>query len=213
MGMTYININRNLRGTPATFNPNVVPDNEAERLDALRRFKIFATPSEEIFSAYTELAALSFRTPIGLMSFVGENSVHYKQAYGVERTGQVTPRKNSPCSIAILSRDITMFRYALTDPCVLADEKNLAEAGYKFYVGAPLITHDGYNIGMLAVVDRVPRNYTDQELRYLQQLASETMIEVQVRLNSSDSASLLSLNKRLKALHARVDLLRREHRL
>jgi GAF domain-containing protein len=206
--MAYVNINRNLRGTPSTFNPTIVPDNEGERLDALDRFKIFGTPSEEIFSAYTELAALSFHTPIALMSFVGENSVHYKQAYGVDRVGQIIPRKNSPCSIAILSQDITRFRYALADPCVLADEKNLAEAGYKFYTGAALTTYDGYNIGMLAVVDRVPRNYTDQELEYLRKLASEAMTEVQVRLNSRDSASLLSLNKRLKALHARVDSLR-----
>jgi GAF domain-containing protein len=206
--MSYVNISRNLRRTPPTFNPTVVLDNEGERLDALRRFEVFDTPSEEIFSAYTELAALSFRAPIGLMSFVGEHSVHYKQAYGVDRTGQIIPRKNSPCSIAILSQEVAMFRYTLTDPCVLADEKNLAEEGYKFYAGAPLTTHDGYNIGMLAVVDRVPRNYTDHELEYLRQLASETMTEVQVRLNPRDKASLLSLNKRLKALHARVNSLR-----
>ena len=207
--MAYVNINRNLRRTPPTFDPTVVPDNEVERLEALRRFKIFDTPSEEIFSAYTELAALTFSTPIGLMSFVDEYTVHYKQAYGVERTGQLVPRKNSPCSIAIMAKEVVLFRYALTDPCVLADEKNLAEAGYKFYAGAPLTTRDGFNIGMLAVVDRVPRTYTDEELERLKQLASETMTEVQLRLDARDRSSLLSLNQRLKALHARVESLRK----
>lgn len=206
--MAYVNINRNLRRTPKNFDPKAVPDNEVERLKALRRFKIFDTPSEEIFSAYTELAALTFRAPIGLMSFVEEETVHYKQAYGVERTGQLVPRKNSPCSIAILNKEVVLFRYALTDPCVLADEKNLAEAGYKFYAGAPLTTSDGFNIGMLAVVDRVPRTYTDEELDRLRQLAEETMREVQFRLDSRDKTSLLAFNQRLKALHARVESLR-----
>jgi GAF domain-containing protein len=207
--MAYVNINRNLRRTPPSFDPTVVPDNEVERLKALRRFKIFDTPSEEIFSAYTELAALTFRAPIGLMSFVDEDTVHYKQAYGVERTGQLVPRKNSPCSIAIMAKEVVLFRYALTDPCVLADEKNLAEAGYKFYAGAPLTTNDGFTIGMLAVVDRVPRTYTEGELDRLKRLASETMNEVQLRLDSRDRSSLLSLNQRLKALHSRVEALRK----
>lgn len=207
--MAYVNINRNLRKAPPTFDPTVVPVNEADRLKALRRFKIFDTPSEEIFSAYTELAALTFRTPIGLMSFVDEDTVHYKQAFGVERTGQLVPRKNSPCSIAIMAKEVVLFRYALTDPCVLADEKNLAEAGYKFYAGAPLTTSDGFNIGMLAVVDRVPRTYSDEELDHLKRLASETMMEVQLRLGSNDRSSVLSLNQRLKVLHSRVEALRR----
>ena len=206
--MTYVNISRNLRRTPTTFDPTAVPENEAERLKALRRFKIFDTPSEQIFSAYTELAALTFRTPIGLMSFVDQDTVHYKQAYGVERTGQLVPRKNSPCTIAIMSHEVVLFRYALTDPCVLADEKNLSEIGYKFYAGAPLTTDDGFNIGMLAVVDKVPRIYTEEELDCLKRLASETMLEVQCRMDARNRASLLSFNQRLRALKTRVESLR-----
>ena len=66
------------------FDPSTKPANDQERVAALRRLEIFDTPSEEIFSAYTELAALTFDTPIALMSFVDEDVVHYKQAYGVE---------------------------------------------------------------------------------------------------------------------------------
>lgn len=206
--MAYININRNLKRTPPTFDPTSVPENEAARVEALHRYKIFDSPSEEIFSAYTELAALTFQTPIGLMSFVDVDTVHYKQAYGVNRTGQLVPRKNSPCSIAIMSQEISLFRYVLTDPCVVADEKNLAEVGYKFYAGAPLVTNDGFRIGMLAVVDRVPRVYSDEELEKLDALAKEVMKEVELRLEARDRTSILSLNQRLKALHARVDSLR-----
>lgn len=207
--MAYINIVRNRKPNQlSSFDPTQKPLNDDDRVRALHRFEIMDSPSEEIFSAYTELAALTFHTPIALMSFVDADATFYKQAYGVERTGQLVPRKNSPCSIAIMSNEITQFRYALGDPCVLADEKKLAEAGYKFYVGAPLRTVDGYNIGMLAVVDKAPRIYTDKELEQLKQLACEVMREIEFRLESKNKATVPILNERLKALHRRVEQLR-----
>lgn len=210
--MSYIKINRSIRDSSLTFDPTAKPPNDAERINALRRYKIFDSPSEEIFSVYTELTALTFQVPIGLMSFVDEEVVHYKQAYGVPRNGQLVPRKNSPCSIAIMSEEMSMFRYALTDPCVLADEGNLAEAGYKFYAGAPLKTKDGFNIGMLAAVDRKPRDYSQEELQKLQQLSTEVMREVEIRLKliegDKDSFNIQAFNERLIALHKRVEALR-----
>lgn len=207
--MAYVNIFRNLKRKPPSFDPTIKPADDKERVQALRQFEIFDTPSEEIFSAYTELAALTFHTPIGLMSFVEEDVVHYKQAYGVNRTGELVPRKNSPCSIAIMSKEVTLFRYALTDPCVLADESNLSEAGYKFYAGAPLITKDGFGIGMLAVVDREPREYSDEEVETLKQLAREVMYEIELRLEMKKNISSVgSLNERLKLIHQRVEILR-----
>ena len=207
--MAYINIVRNLKANQlAPLDPAKRPSNDEERVKALHRFDIMDSPSEEIFSAYTELAALTFHTPIALMSFVDEDTTFYKQAHGVERTGQLVHRKNSPCSIAIMRDEITQFRYALTDPCVLADEKSLAEVGYKFYAGAPLQTVDGFNIGMLAVVDRVPRKYSLIELEQLKQLAMEVMGELEFRLISNTKSAIPLLNERLKSLHRRVEALR-----
>lgn len=207
VAMSYVNINRKLKGGSA-FDPTTKPDNDQERVAALRRLEIFDTPSEEIFSAYTELAALTFNTPIALMSFVDVDAVHYKQAHGVDRTGQIVPRKNSPCSIAILHNEVTLFRYALTDPCVLADEEKLAEVGYKFYAGAPLVTANKHNIGMLAVVDKKPREYSSEELSRLKQLATDVMGEIEFRLATKNKSATPELNERLKIIHAKVALLR-----
>ncbi len=206
--MSYININRNLRKGGRSFDASIKPAKDQDRVAALRRLEIFDTPSEEIFSAYTELAALTFNTPIALMSFVDEDIVHYKQAYGVERTGQLVPRKNSPCSIAILHNEVTQFRYALTDPCVLADEEKLADVGYKFYAGAPLVTADQYNIGMLAVVDKAIRTYSNKELEELKELARQVMAEIEFRLALKNKSSTREVNERLKIIHSKVNLLR-----
>lgn len=77
MKIGYINIVRNIKNKPVSFDPAFRPANDSPRILALRRFKIFNTPSEEIFSAYMGLAALTFKTPIALMSFVDAEQVFY----------------------------------------------------------------------------------------------------------------------------------------
>lgn len=207
--MGYINIIRRLKtGVPPTYDPHSKPDKDAERAGVMRRYKIFDTPSEEIFSAYTELAARSLRTPIALMSFVDDDHVFYKETYGVNRTGELVHRKNSPCSVAIMSKEVTQFRYALSDPCVLADEKTLAEAGYKFYAGAPMITPDGYSIGILAVVDKEPRVYSPEEMDLLKKLSEEVMNEIEFRLELLKNPDVQILNGRLQKIRSKLDAFR-----
>jgi len=204
----YVNIVRNPKHAPSTFDPFAKPENDMDRVLAMQRFEIFDTPSEEIFSTYTELAALTFGTPIALMSFVGDDHVFYKESFGVARTGQVVERKNSPCTIAILNKEVTVFRYALADPCVLADEKNLNDIGYKFYAGAPLVTKDGFSIGMLAIVDKLSREYTEDELNRLKEMAAEVMMAIEYRLDALKNNVIKDLNEKLRVLHLRVAALR-----
>jgi GAF domain-containing protein len=207
--MAYINIVRNSKPDQLPpLDPAGSSLNDEDRIKALHRFEIMDSPSEEIFSTYTELAALTFKTSMALMTFVDDESVFYKQAYGFSKTGKSVPLHKSPCSIAILRSEVSLFRYIITDPCVKADEKLLAQEGYEFYAGAPLITKDGFNIGMLAVVDNVPRTYSEEELGQLKNLAFEVMKEVEFRLESKNKSAIPILNERLKALHRRVEKLR-----
>ncbi len=205
--MEYLKINRSAKPVD-DLNPFAKSPNEAERARALHRLEILGSPSEEIFSAITELAALTFSTPIALMSFVDTDHVFYKQAYGVGKTGLLIEREKSPCSIAILQKEISIFRYALADPCVLADKESLAGAGYKFYAGTPMVTEDGFSIGMLAVVDRTPRTYSEEEGEKLKELAALAMQEVEFRLKIKKGEGVLDLNARLRALHEKVERLR-----
>ena len=204
--MDYIKIVRSVKqGVPTSFDPTLKPENDMERARAMRRFRIFDTPSEEIFSLYTQLAAVTLKAPIGLMSFVDEEMVHYKESYGLNRAGEIVNRRNSPCSLAIMTQDVSQFRYALADPCILADEKVLAEAGYKFYAGAPLIANDGYAIGIFAVVDKAPRVFTSEELSLLRTLATEVMSEIEFRLQQLDKPNPIELNTRILQVRHRVE--------
>jgi GAF domain-containing protein len=205
--MNYINIVRSLKKTQA-LNPFATAVDEAKRVAALKAYNIFGTPSEEVFSLYTELAALTFKTPMALITFVDDESVFYKQAYGFSKTGVSVPRYKSPCSVAILNSEISLFRYIIKDPCVMADEKLLAEQGYEFYAGAPLITKDGYSIGMMSVVDHVHRIYSEQELNSLCELADEVMHEVEIRQEFADRKKIHELNLRSARIKERIKSLK-----
>ncbi len=205
--MSYINIVRSLKKTQS-LNPFSAAIDEAKRVAALKAFNIFGTPSEEVFSLYTELAALTFKTPMALITFVDDEAVFYKQAYGFAKTGIAVPRYKSPCSVAILNSEVSLFRYIINDPCVMADEKLLAEQGYEFYAGAPLVTQDGYPIGMLAVVDHMHRIYSEEEMETLRQLASEVMHEVELRQDFSDRKKMHEFNLRSASLKERVKALK-----
>jgi GAF domain-containing protein len=206
--MSYLKVNRSVKYSPASFDPLQKMNDEDARLKALRKLGIFNTPSEEIFSIYAELAARSLKTPIGLMSFVEEDSVYYKEAFGSPVRGEVVPKKNSPCSIAIQSNEVVTFRYKLTEPCVLADEKQLAEVGYKFYAGAPLTTSDGFRIGMLAVADRELRTYSEGDLSLLKKISEEIIPIIEYRAQLSKAKDIALFNNKLKELRARIDALR-----
>jgi GAF domain-containing protein len=205
--MGYVKIVRNFKTEGKSLDPFARPANDAQRVEALHKLKIMNTSSEEIFSLYTELAARMFMTPIALISFVDEDTVFYKESFGVNRTGELVARKNSPCTLAILNDEITLLRYALSDPCILADTKNLEEAGYKFYAGAPLKTPDNFNIGMFAVVDKKSREYSDEQLVQLRVLATEVMNEISLRLTDQNSKKP-DVNARLKALRSRIETLK-----
>lgn len=192
-----------------SLNPFSTAIDEVNRVAALQVFKIFGTPSEEIFSLYTELAALTFKTRMAIITFIDEEAVFYKQAYGSSKTGVTVPRYKSPCSIAILNSEVSLFRYVITDPCVMADEKLLAEQGYEFYAGAPLITREGYPIGMLAVVDNIHRVYSEQEIDKLRMLASEVMHEIELRQEFIDRNQIHAFNLRAASIKERVDALRK----
>lgn len=206
--MNYINIIRSSKKTQS-LNPFSTAIDEAKRVAALKALNIFGTPSEEIFSLYTELAALTFKTPMALISLVDEEAVFYKQAFGFSKTGVAVPRYKSPCSVAILNTEVSLFRYIIKDPCVMADQELLAEQGYEFYAGVPLVTPDGYSIGMLAVVDHTARIYSEEELEVLRQFSLEVMREVELRQDFGDPKKIHEFNLRVASLKEKVIALRK----
>jgi CheY-like chemotaxis protein len=59
------------------------------------------------------------------------------------------------------------------------------QIGVRFYAGIPLITIDGYPIGTLAVMDRVPHFMTEEQIDSLQILTRRIVAELETRRTSN----------------------------
>lgn len=57
----------------------------------------------------------------------------------------------------------------------------LGSPGIRFYAGAPLRTHDGFNIGCLALIDDAPRDdFTPRQRHTLKEFAAIAMREMEL---------------------------------
>lgn len=157
-----------------------IPTNETERLGKLYSYEILDTPAEITFEKIAALAALIFKSPIAQINFVDSNRVFFKSNISQVQFREVK-REDSFCSRSILSDDITIFRDTHQVP-ELTENKFVTEFGVRFYAGAPLKTKEGFKIGTVCVLDTVPRDASEDQLKMLESLSSIVVDELELRL-------------------------------
>ena len=134
---------------------NIIPENEAERMAAVRRYEILDTPPDGSFDRVTALAARRFGAPIAIISIVDHDRIWFKSRHGVDV--QEIGRDPGLCASAILSPGAHVLVDASTDVRSLANPLVAGDFGLRFYAGVPLETSDGFNLGTLCVIDKSPR--------------------------------------------------------
>lgn len=180
-----------------TFGIDINPDNDEQRIEALKRYKILDTPPEGAFNNVAKLATQIFKVPISLISLVDAEQVFLKANIGMGNA-KVTSRGVSLCSLAVLKSEVTVFENAPEEPCLLVNPNVAGKFGLKFYAGAPLTTHDGFRIGTLCVIDKTPRNFTEEDELILAGLAKIVMDEIELRLAAiTETENLQDANEEL----------------
>lgn len=182
---------------------SIIPSNEPGRLAALHRYDILDTPSDGAFDRVTALAADLFSTPISIISLVDHDRIWFKSHHGVDATH--IDREPGLCASAILHDDAWLLENAPADPRSLANSLVAGAFGLKFYLGIPLRTHDGFNLGTLCVIDREPRTVTQAQIDQLTRLASLVMDQMELRLSARRAVGELS-----GAVEAKDEALRRQ---
>ncbi len=148
------------------------PNNENERLAALKYYSILDTGRDSEFDRLTEMASIICETPISLVSLLDDKRQWFKSKVGLDVNE--TPREIAFCRYAIL-QDNTMIVEDATedirfkDNILVTDNPNI-----RFYAGQPLIDPNGYALGTLCVIDRTPRKLDAKQLKLLKLLAEET---------------------------------------
>ncbi|MCG2583957.1 GAF domain-containing protein [Massilia sp. TS11] len=156
-----------------------LPDNERERLAALRALLILDTPPEERFDRITAFAAQEFAVPIATISLVDAERQWFKSRVGLDVCE--TGRDESFCAHAILQDAILVIPDALADPR-FADNPLVTGAPHiRFYAGAQLRLADGSKPGTLCLIDRVTRQLDSVELAILASLRQLVEEELHAR--------------------------------
>ena len=154
-------------------------DAEEQRLAALREYDVLDTPPEESFDRITRLARRLLQAPIAAISLVDRDRQWFKSRVGLEATE--TPRNISFCTHTVRKNEPLIVGDALDDPRFCASPLVTGAPHIRAYVGVPLRTPDGHNIGALCINDVQPRQVTREEVDVLQDLARMVVDELELR--------------------------------
>ena len=167
----------------------ILPENEAARMVAVRRYDILDTPPDGAFDRLTAIASRLFNVPIAIISVVDHDRIWFKSHQGLEV--QQIDREPGLCASAILQAEPWILENAKTDPRSLSNPLVAGEFGLRFYVGVPLQTSDGFNLGTLCVIDREPRTVSHDQIENLKDLAATVMDQMELRLAARHAVSRL----------------------
>ncbi len=168
---------------------NLIPANEPQRLAVIRRYDILDTPQDGAFDRITAIAARLFDVPISIISIVDHDRIWFKSHHGVDVT-QIG-RDPGLCASAILRDNPRIIPDAKCDLHALANPLVAGGFGPRFYVGVPLRTPDGFNLGTLCVIDKEPREASAENVEHLKDLASIVMDQLELRRSARASFAAL----------------------
>ena len=173
-----------------------IPQNEKKRLKVLWQYEVLNTVPEEVFDNLTELAARICEAPIALISLVDEKRQWFKSKFGTDVTE--TSRDISFCAYAITQPGLFIVPDATLDERFASNPLVTSEPKIRFYAGAPLVTPDGYALGTLCVIDKVPRELRPEQKQALSILAHHVVTQLELRRRSQELGAVRDETARLK---------------
>jgi two-component system, sensor histidine kinase len=178
-----------------------IPANDPQRLAVLRSLGILDTPPDLEYEELTKLAAEICHVPIALISLIDSDRQWFKSHRGLNVTE--TSRESSFCAHAInVPDEILVVPDAQRDTRFADNPLVLGDPNLRFYAGAPLVTHDGWALGTLCVLDRKPRDLSPAQLEALGILRRHVVNAIELRrLIEKQNAVIAELERTRAALN------------
>ncbi|WKN46300.1 GAF domain-containing protein [Tunicatimonas pelagia] len=167
--------------------------NEKSRLADVMSYNLFDTPPEAELDEITELASLICGTPISLITILDDRRQWFKSKKGLSTSE--TDINDSFCQHTLHNPDeVLVVNDALDDPRFKNSKLVLGDPHIRFYAGAPLVTKQRHVLGTLCIIDRKPREITDEQKQALQILAKKVMDHIELQKTILNQHSTIKLN-------------------
>jgi hypothetical protein len=176
-----------------------LPDDEPERLKALKQYNILDTTPEQAFDDITLLASFICETPISLITLLDETRQWFKAKVGLAVSE--TPREVAFCNHALNQPEMLIIEDARRDERFSSNPLVTGDPNIRFYAGSQLVTPDGYPLGTLCVIDQKPRELSPDQLQALEALSRQVISQLELRRASSE---LQQANTKQEALIAEL---------
>jgi type II secretory ATPase GspE/PulE/Tfp pilus assembly ATPase PilB-like protein/DNA-binding NarL/FixJ family response regulator len=158
----------------------LIPQDEAERLIEFRLSAAIDAKPEERWDKITRMAQRVFNVPFAGISFVEGDRQWFKSRQGLAVPD--APRDLSFCGHAITSQDVLVVEDTVLDPRFAQNPIVLDDPHIRFYAGQPVKGPGGHNVGTLCIMDKVPREFSDEDEETLRDLGE--MVEKEFRTDS-----------------------------
>ena len=152
---------------------------EEGRLAALHRYQVLDTEAEAPFDKITGIVKTVLDVPICAVSLVDRDRQWFKSIQGL--SVPETPRSVSFCAHTIKTDQPMLISDAATDERFRANALVVGPPFIRSYVGVPLQSPDGYNLGALCAIDTKPRLFDAAQVALLKNFAALVVDELELR--------------------------------
>ncbi len=150
--------------------PPPTPRDEFERLQRIAQLGVRAGQRHESLDVLMQAVGAALGTPIALVSIVDADEQFFLAHHGLDVDR--TPRTESFCGHCVLSHDALRVPDALLDARFRGNPLVLGPPDIRAYLGIPIFGGLGQSaIGTVCAIDRVPRQWTDEQELQLSRLA------------------------------------------
>ena len=194
-----------------------LPADERQRQLALANLDVLDSPANPRVDRVVRAAADDLSAPIAYVSFVDTDRQWLKSNHGMpcDETG----RDVAFCAHAILEDEALVIPDAHQDERFADNPLVVGEPFIRSYLGIPLRSPNGFAVGTLCVADTVPREFTHEQVKVLQEHArtverelTVTVLKTLVVTDLVDSTKLVESlgDARASDLFGRQDRLARD---
>lgn len=168
-----------------------IPTNETERLASLFKLDLDYTALNDTFKDLSFLAAKITETEISLISFIDSYTQWIVSRFGLEI--YQTPIDDTVCQFTLGEEDHLEIEDLSKDQRFVTKDFIGEPMNLKYYLGVPLKSSNGLNIGSLCVIDnKLHGKLSDEKIEQLKIIARQIIARI------NDASSIRSLQNQLR---------------